>query len=74
VGLYSGFSDTAHDADGNVFVVGTYPKSIVKIDAEGKSVEAWYPPPAEQPVIVNDATVRGFSGYRDCSRRRCRGE
>ncbi|KAK0717790.1 hypothetical protein B0T26DRAFT_623183, partial [Lasiosphaeria miniovina] len=56
-GAYGGFNDVAHDPAGNTYVCGTFPSSILRVDARGTHVTAWYPP--AEPV---DHTVRGFSG------------
>ncbi|EFQ27717.1 hypothetical protein CGRA01v4_02877 [Colletotrichum graminicola] len=55
-GVYGGFQDTAHAADGTTFALGTYPSSIIRVSADGGDAAAWYlrTPP--------DHTVHGFSG------------
>ncbi|KAK2032384.1 hypothetical protein LX32DRAFT_555422 [Colletotrichum zoysiae] len=55
-GVYGGFQDTAHTADGTTFALGTYPSSIIRVSADGKDAAAWYlrTPP--------DHTVHGLSG------------
>lgn len=55
-GLWGGFQDVAVDTKGNSYVIGTYPKSILKVDKNGRKVEVWYPP---QTV---DTTVHGYTG------------
>ncbi|KAJ2969474.1 hypothetical protein NQ176_g8644 [Zarea fungicola] len=55
-GLYGGFQDIEHDAAGNCFVIGTFPSSIIKVSADGKTAVAWY-------VEGNtNQTVQGYSG------------
>jgi hypothetical protein len=41
-GRYGAFQDVEHDPANNVYVVGTYPSSIMKVDANGTKVETWY--------------------------------
>ncbi|KAK1997243.1 hypothetical protein LX36DRAFT_711783 [Colletotrichum falcatum] len=55
-GVYGGFQDTAHAADGTTFALGTFPSSIIRVSADGEDAAAWYlrTPP--------DHTARGFSG------------
>ncbi|KAH7120966.1 hypothetical protein B0J11DRAFT_53254 [Dendryphion nanum] len=43
-GLYGGFQDIEQDPEGNVFVVGTWPGSLLKVSKDGKKVEPWYLP------------------------------
>ncbi|KAF2703365.1 hypothetical protein K504DRAFT_473936 [Pleomassaria siparia CBS 279.74] len=39
---YGGYQDIEQDPENNVYVVGTYPSSILKVDPKGKKVETWY--------------------------------
>ncbi|KAH6718640.1 hypothetical protein DL95DRAFT_389186 [Leptodontidium sp. 2 PMI_412] len=59
-GKYGGFQDVEQDPDGNVYVVGTFPGSILKVDkSRGRrapKVTPWYVP---QPI---DSTQIGFGG------------
>ncbi|KAB8212990.1 hypothetical protein BDV33DRAFT_185696 [Aspergillus novoparasiticus] len=55
-GVYGGFQDAAHDTHGNTFVVGTFPSSIIKVDANGSTAIPWYLQP--QP----NQTVHGLTG------------
>ena len=41
-GVYGGFQDVEFDGRGNVFVVGTFPASILKVPEGGKEVIEWY--------------------------------
>jgi hypothetical protein len=41
-GKYGAFQDIEHDPDNNVYVVGTFPSSIMRVDAKGKKIETWY--------------------------------
>lgn len=54
-GLWGGFQDVAVDSRGNSYVIGTYPKSVLKVSPTG-DVSVWYPPQ------TTDTTVRGYTG------------
>lgn len=43
-GRYGGFQDVEQDPEGNVFVVGTWPGTVLKVSKDGKSVKPWYLP------------------------------
>ncbi|KAG5657781.1 hypothetical protein KAF25_007814 [Fusarium avenaceum] len=55
-GVYSGYQDSECDEAGNTFVLGTFPSSLIKVSADGKSAIPWY--------LVEPAnhTIHGFSG------------
>ncbi|KAH6672129.1 hypothetical protein B0J14DRAFT_67706 [Halenospora varia] len=53
---YGGFQDVEQDPEGNVYVVGTFPSSILKVDKKGKKVTPWF---VSQPV---DPKRSGFAG------------
>jgi hypothetical protein len=55
-GVYSGFQDVEHDDAGNTYALGTFPSSIIRVSADGKTAAPWYlaTPP--------DHTIHGFSG------------
>ncbi|CAG8956274.1 hypothetical protein HYFRA_00003654 [Hymenoscyphus fraxineus] len=53
---YGGFEDVEQDPEGNVYVLGSYPSSILKVSKDGKKVVPWY---LHDPMIP---TVYGFSG------------
>ncbi|KAG4440744.1 hypothetical protein IFR05_003788 [Cadophora sp. M221] len=55
-GIYGGYQDVEFDAAGNIYVVGTYPTSILKVDPSGVNVEVWYLP---EPI---DHTIKGLGG------------
>ena len=55
-GRYSGFQDVEHDARGHTYVVGTWPSSILRVDAAGTQVVEWYLPQ------TRNTTVRGLGG------------
>ncbi|KAM7197459.1 TRI14-like protein [Naviculisporaceae sp. PSN 640] len=54
-GLWGGFQDVAVDSRGNSYVIGTYPKSVLKVSPKGK-VSVWYPPQ------TTNTKVRGYTG------------
>ena len=41
-GRWGGPQDIEFDPDDNVYVVGTFPSSIMRVDSKGKKVETWY--------------------------------
>jgi hypothetical protein len=53
---YGGFQDVTVDKRGFSYVVGTYPKSILRVSPNGKDVDVWYPPQ------TTNTTVHGFTG------------
>jgi hypothetical protein len=56
-GLYGGFQDVEQDPDSNVYIVGTFPSSILKVNTLGTRVEPWYLPSG--PL---NHTLAGLSG------------
>ncbi|KAM7203292.1 hypothetical protein V8F33_002283 [Rhypophila sp. PSN 637] len=54
-GLWGGFQDVALDSKGNAYVIGTYPKSVLKVSNSGK-ISVWYPPQ------TTNTKVRGYTG------------
>ncbi|KAF4595394.1 putative trichothecene biosynthesis protein [Ophiocordyceps camponoti-floridani] len=52
---YGGFQDVAQDRYGNLFVAGTYPAALVRIDAKTRAVEPWY-------LSSANSTTAGYSG------------
>jgi hypothetical protein len=56
-GKHSGFQDVEQDPDGNVYVVGTYPSSILRVSKDGKQVTPWY-----VPASPTNTTIAGLSG------------
>ena len=57
-GKYGGYQDAEQDPEGNVYVVGTYPSSILKVSNDGKTVTPWYlsNPPA------GSTNITGYGG------------
>ena len=60
-GLYGGFQDVEHDPLGNVFVVGTFPSSLLWVSSDGKGVTQWYLKSDPQTGAINH-TERGIGG------------
>jgi hypothetical protein len=54
-GSYGGFQDVEFDARGNVYVVGTFPSSILRVENNGTKVNEWYKSSANH-------TMSGYSG------------
>lgn len=54
-GVYGGYQDIEHDRHGNSFVVGTFPSSIIKVSADGKTATPWYLTPD------TNHTIQGFT-------------
>ena len=61
-GKYSGFQDIEQDSKGNVYVVGTFSSSIIKISPDGSKAEPWY---VEQPLIANRSGLSGIAATGD---------
>ncbi|KAG4433132.1 hypothetical protein IFR05_011374 [Cadophora sp. M221] len=61
-GKYGGFQDVEQDPDGNVYVVGTFPGSILKVDKmrgwKSPKVTPWY---VSQPVNTNRTGLGGLA-------------
>ncbi|KAF6793381.1 hypothetical protein CMUS01_16100 [Colletotrichum musicola] len=55
-GVYGGFQDTAHGADGTTYALGTFPSSIIRVSPDGKDAKSWY---LKTPA---DHTIHGLSG------------
>lgn len=53
-GEYGAFQDIEHDPDSNVYIVGTFPSSILRVNAETRKVETWY---------LDDDLNHTISGY-----------
>ncbi|KAI5859531.1 hypothetical protein GGS23DRAFT_600232 [Durotheca rogersii] len=56
-GEYGGQQDVEHDARGHVYVLGSYPGTILRVEPDGKSIKPWYLPPEI------DHTVYGLTGF-----------
>jgi hypothetical protein len=55
---FGGFQDLEHDPENNVYIVGTQPSSILKVNSKGTKIETWYL--NDYPVL--NTTIAGFTG------------
>lgn len=58
-GRFGGFQDVTHDRDGNVYVVGTFPGTVLRVDEAGNGLKGWFLPDA---ATLANTTVTGFAG------------
>ncbi|OTB04775.1 hypothetical protein M426DRAFT_57906 [Hypoxylon sp. CI-4A] len=56
-GKYGGQQDVEHDARGYVYVLGSYPGSILRVEPDGSSLQEWY-----LPELI-DHTYSGLTGF-----------
>ncbi|PVI00926.1 hypothetical protein DM02DRAFT_728209 [Periconia macrospinosa] len=54
-GTYGGFQDVEFDKEGNVYVVGTFPSSILRVENNGTKVNEWF-------NSNGNHTITGFQG------------
>lgn len=54
-GAYGGFQDVEFDKRGNIYVVGTFPSSILRVENNGTKVNEWF-------QSYGNHTVTGFQG------------
>jgi hypothetical protein len=54
-GTYGGFQDVEFDSRGNIYVVGTFPSSILRVENNGSTVNEWF-------KSTGNHTVTGFQG------------
>lgn len=57
-GRYGGFQDVEQDPEGNVFVVGTWPGTLHKVDKEGTEVIPWYLP---ERIVQTEKGIGGIA-------------
>ncbi|KAI0473394.1 hypothetical protein GGR56DRAFT_529826 [Xylariaceae sp. FL0804] len=55
-GVYGGFQDVEHDSRGHVYVLGTYPSSLLRVEPDGSAIKDWY-----LPEHI-DHTAAGYTG------------
>lgn len=60
-GRFGGFQDVAHDCHQNVYIVGTYPGTILRVPANGTAPAPWYLP---APATLANTTAPGFAGIQ----------
>lgn len=58
-GRFGGFQDVAHDRNDNVYIVGTFPGTILRVANDGTGLAPWFLPP---PEVLANTTVAGFAG------------
>lgn len=58
-GRYSGYQDIEYDRDGNIYVIGTFPGTILRVGKDGTGLSEWCLPPASRAA---NTTVSGFTG------------
>ncbi|KAK2598532.1 hypothetical protein N8I77_011939 [Diaporthe amygdali] len=58
-GRWGGFQDVEHDKDENIYIVGTYPGTLLRVDKDGNNLKPWFLPPADE---LANTTVAGFGG------------
>lgn len=56
-GRFGGYQDVAHDKNENVYVVGTFPGTILRVDKDGNGLKGWF-----LPADLTNTTVAGFGG------------
>ncbi|KAI0108914.1 hypothetical protein GGR51DRAFT_113768 [Nemania sp. FL0031] len=65
-GRYGGPQDIEHDEQGNIYVLGTYPGTLLRVAGDGSAVTEWYvptPPPSTTPGGGTiDHEVIGYTG------------
>ncbi|KAF2259854.1 hypothetical protein CC78DRAFT_555844 [Lojkania enalia] len=57
-GKYGGFQDIEQDPEGNVFVVGTWPGTLLKVSKDGKKVTPWYLP---EEIVQTQKGIGGIA-------------
>lgn len=58
-GRFGGFQDVAHDKDQNIYIVGTFPGTILRVRNDGKGLAPWFLP---EPAALANTTAAGFAG------------
>lgn len=58
-GRFGGFQDVAHDKDQNIYIVGTFPGTILRVRDNGTDLVPWFLP---EPAALANTTVAGFAG------------
>ncbi|GAW11440.1 hypothetical protein ANO14919_007860 [Xylariales sp. No.14919] len=60
-GRYGGPQDIEHDEQGNIFVLGTYPGTLLRVPRDGSRVDEWFIP-APRGNKTLDHEVVGYTG------------
>ncbi|KAI1372413.1 hypothetical protein F4677DRAFT_268272 [Hypoxylon crocopeplum] len=61
-GQYGGQQDVEHDSRGHVYVLGTYPGTILRVEPDGSSISPWYLP---EEIDHTSAGLTGFAATGD---------
>ncbi|TGJ84546.1 hypothetical protein E0Z10_g4241 [Xylaria hypoxylon] len=61
-GRYGGPQDIEHDEQGNIYVLGTYPGTLLRIPRDGSDVNEWFVPPRAGNKPIDHAVV-GYTGF-----------
>ncbi|KAI3396716.1 hypothetical protein diail_11743 [Diaporthe ilicicola] len=64
-GLWGGFQDVEHDRDQNVYIVGTYPGTVLRVDKDGNGLKPWFLPPADKLANTTEAGFGGLASIRE---------
>jgi hypothetical protein len=56
-GRYGGPQDIEHDSRGNIYVLGTYPGTLMRVAGDGSRVDEWYVP------STNTTAAVGYTGF-----------
>lgn len=58
-GHFGGYQDVTHDKNENIYVVGTFPGTVLRVDKNGNGLKGWFLPDA---AGLANTTVAGFGG------------
>lgn len=61
-GRYGGPQDIEHDSAGNIYVLGTYPGTLLRVRGDGGAVEEWYVPSHNSSGGAIEHAVVGYTG------------
>ncbi|KAH8770863.1 hypothetical protein F5883DRAFT_666311 [Diaporthe sp. PMI_573] len=64
-GAWGGFQDVEHDKDGNIYIVGTYPGTVLRVDKDGNGLKPFFLPPADELANTTNAGFGGLASIRE---------
>lgn len=64
-GAWGGFQDVEHDKDGNIYIVGTYPGTVLRVDKDGNGLKPWFLPAADELANTTKAGFGGLASIRE---------
>lgn len=64
-GAWGGFQDVEHDKDENIYIVGTYPGTVLRVDKDGNGLKPWFMPPADELANTTNAGFAGLASIRE---------